>query len=245
MPRRAGGGLAFILSAIDRGAFDFSGMGSGIDLPAYVNPGPGMEASGMSRGGKVLTPLARFTRIPLVHAAWRQHTEAPENDFLRRSRIMEVRPPQPRLRQEGGRRTSALTNVEGVWRSGRVAFVQHSRVRIPMSVSTKHRLLPVILIANDLRSGDVVFYADEGWTRDLGNARVAPDQASADVLEAAGARSVGQQHVVDAYLIEVEPTRDGPRPRHFRERFRTTGPTIYPHLARRADAPAQAAAVSE
>ncbi|HRY02431.1 MAG TPA: hypothetical protein P5256_04845, partial [Beijerinckiaceae bacterium] len=55
MPRRAGGGLAFGLSAIDRGAFDFSGMWSGIDLSAYVNPGPVTEASGMSRAEIPLT----------------------------------------------------------------------------------------------------------------------------------------------------------------------------------------------
>lgn len=113
-----------------------------------------------------------------------------------------------------------------------------------MAVSTKRRLLPVILIANDLRSGDVVFYGDDGWTCDLGRARVAQDHGAADDLEATGARSMARQNVVDAYLIEIEPTSDGPRPRHFRERFKTTGPTIYPHLGRRFGA-AQAAAAGE
>ena len=43
---------------------------------------------------------------------------------------------------------------------------------------TRHPPLPVILLANDLLDGDVVFFHDGGWTRDPALADIASDEAT-------------------------------------------------------------------
>ena len=102
--------------------------------------------------------------------------------------------------------------------------------------------LPAILIANDLLSGDVVFYGDGGWTRHPAEALLAEDVAAAGRLTAAGAEAMRLNRVVDAYLVDVELSAGGiPVPRHFRERFRLLGPTIRPDLGKQAEFPGLAA----
>ncbi|MCZ8262034.1 MAG: DUF2849 domain-containing protein [Beijerinckiaceae bacterium] len=108
--------------------------------------------------------------------------------------------------------------------------------------SVKPPALPAILIANDLLSGDVVFLAESGWSRDPAAALVAEDEASARQLEAAGHDAMRRNAVVDAYLVDVDLSADGiPVPRHFRERFRLLGPTIRPDLGKQAEFPGLAA----
>jgi len=95
---------------------------------------------------------------------------------------------------------------------------------------------PCIVSANDLMAGDVVYLdAAHGWTRDLAAAAVARTEAEAGALLAAAAQP---GRVVDAYLAEVavEPGR-APRPLHFREVFRTRGPSNRPDLGRQAERP--------
>ncbi|HEY5793508.1 MAG TPA: DUF2849 domain-containing protein [Bosea sp. (in: a-proteobacteria)] len=108
-----------------------------------------------------------------------------------------------------------------------------------MAVLVKRPPLPAILLANDLLDGDVVFAvagADGrlGWTRDPGLALVAADEAAAERLEGFAAVELAAQHVVDAYLVDVELTAAGPVPRHFRERFKTLGPSNRPDLGKQA-----------
>jgi sulfite reductase (NADPH) hemoprotein beta-component len=108
-----------------------------------------------------------------------------------------------------------------------------------MAVVAKRPPLPAILLANDLLDGDVVFAIAEadgslGWTRDPSLALVAADDAAAERLEGFAVAELAAQHVVDAYLVDVELTAGGPVPRHFRERFKTLGPSNRPDLGKQA-----------
>jgi len=105
-----------------------------------------------------------------------------------------------------------------------------------MSV-TRRPPLPVILVANDLLDGNVVFAAAQGWSRDHRDALVAHSDAAADALEAAGRAAFLAQRVVDPYLVDVTEAPDGvPMPRHYRERLRTLGPSNRLDLGKQAEA---------
>ena len=87
---------------------------------------------------------------------------------------------------------------------------------------------PKVVTANDLLEGDVVWLtADDRWSRDMREAELIDDEAHADIrlLEAQSQRSV----VVGAYLADARPGATGPEPVHFREMFRTRGPSNYAH----------------
>lgn len=111
--------------------------------------------------------------------------------------------------------------------------------------ATKGQPLPTILIANDLREGHVVFRTAVGWTRDPARARVASDQDAADVLATEAVQAIARQEVIDAYLIDVDVKNGVPVPRHFRERFKTLGPSIHPELGKQAEFAAYATAAAE
>ncbi len=102
---------------------------------------------------------------------------------------------------------------------------------------------PKVVTANALLEGDVVYLDAQGhWTRDHAKAALIEDQATADIrlLEAAS-----QAHeIVGAYLADAVAGDGGPEPVHFREAFRTRGPSNYDHgkqAALRADHGKQAA----
>jgi hypothetical protein len=106
-----------------------------------------------------------------------------------------------------------------------------------MSIS-KRPPLPVILLANDLLDGDVVFFAGGGWTRDPALAKIAANDAAAVRLELAAASALAANTVVDAYLVDVTLDHAGyATPNHFRERFKTLGPSIRPDLGKQAEFP--------
>lgn len=91
------------------------------------------------------------------------------------------------------------------------------------------KFTPKVVTANDLLEGDVIYLTAQGsWSRQLEDAVVVtePDQAEA-LLEQAEAQ-VSEQ--VGAYLADVEIDESGtPQPAHFREAFRTRGPSNYFH----------------
>ena len=97
------------------------------------------------------------------------------------------------------------------------------------------RILPAILIANDILDGDVVFRTADGWTRDPHKAWVAEDNDTADRLEALGKADFLARKVVDAYLVDVTRIDGLPVPNHFRERYRILGPTNRPDLGKQAE----------
>ena len=107
-----------------------------------------------------------------------------------------------------------------------------------MAAPAKRVPLPAILLANDLLDGDVVFAAGDAdglhWTRDPGAALVGDDDATADRLDAFAAAELGNQQVVDAYLVDVETETGRPVPRHYRERMKTLGPSNRRDLGKQA-----------
>ena len=87
---------------------------------------------------------------------------------------------------------------------------------------------PKVVTANALLEGDAVWLTeDDRWTRDIAEAELLTDEAHADLrLLEASARS---SEVVGVYLADAVQTSAGPAPTHFREAFRTRGPSNYDH----------------
>ena len=90
------------------------------------------------------------------------------------------------------------------------------------------KFTPKVVTANALLEGDVVYLteADE-WSRRLSDAEVLTDEADAQVrMIDASART---SEVVGVYLADVDTASGEPAPTHFRETFRTRGPSNYAH----------------
>ena len=87
---------------------------------------------------------------------------------------------------------------------------------------------PKVLTANALLEGDVVWLDPNGqWTRRMEDAALIEDEATAELhLLDAHARA---HEVVGAYLTDAKRGPRGPEPTHFREAFRTRGPSNYAH----------------
>lgn len=85
-----------------------------------------------------------------------------------------------------------------------------------------------VVTANHLIEGDVIYLtADDQWSRHLTEAELIDDEAHAAIrlLDAQA-----QPHIaVGPYLAEAKAGPDGPEPVHFREAFRTRGPSNYNH----------------
>jgi len=105
--------------------------------------------------------------------------------------------------------------------------------------------LPVILVANDLVEGDVVFRSASGWSLDHREALIAGNAEAADALEAEGEAEMAGNKVVDAYLVDVALGENGPVPRHYRERLRVLGPSVRPDLGKQAEGLASEGLVAE
>jgi hypothetical protein len=104
-----------------------------------------------------------------------------------------------------------------------------------MTTPKQKLLLPAILLANDLLSGEVVFFGTSGWSLDPADAEIAQDREAAGRLQAEAARALAANRVVDAYLVDVTLSPAGlPVPNHFRERFKIKGPSIRPDLGKQA-----------
>ena len=92
----------------------------------------------------------------------------------------------------------------------------------------KGRFSPKVVTANDLRLGDVVYLTEaDTWSRLHSEAELIEDEAHAQMrlLHGASQRLI----VVGAYLADAKAGPDGPEPTHFREDFRTRGPSNYAH----------------
>lgn len=101
--------------------------------------------------------------------------------------------------------------------------------------AVKRPPLPVILLANDLLEGEVVFRSAAGWNRDPGEALVAFDDEAASALEQIGQQAYARNEVVEVALVDVSLSADGkPVPNHFRERFKVNGPTVRLDLGKQA-----------
>lgn len=90
------------------------------------------------------------------------------------------------------------------------------------------RYTPQVVTANRLREGDVVYQTfDNRWSPLHHEAELIEDEANAQLrlLHAAGQKLL----IVSAYLADAKLGPNGPEPTHFREAFRTRGPSNYNH----------------
>ena len=87
---------------------------------------------------------------------------------------------------------------------------------------------PKVVTANALLEGDAVWLTKENtWTRDILKAELITDEAHGDLrLLEAQARAA---EIAGAYLADAKAGDNGPEPTHFREAFRTRGPSNYGH----------------
>ncbi|RVV98865.1 DUF2849 domain-containing protein [Mesobaculum littorinae] len=89
------------------------------------------------------------------------------------------------------------------------------------------RFTPKVVTANALLEGDAVWLAaDDSWVRDMTRAELLEDEEHAKARLALATGQPGR--VVGAYLADAKAGPDGPEPTHFREDFRTRGPSNYP-----------------
>ena len=101
--------------------------------------------------------------------------------------------------------------------------------------ATKRPPLPLILLANDLLDGDIIFWTGNAWSRGLNDAATARDEQEAAQLEAAMTSELAANRVVDASLVDVMLCDKGhATPRHMREQIKTLGPTIRLDLGKQA-----------
>ena len=90
------------------------------------------------------------------------------------------------------------------------------------------RPIAKIVTANRLIEGDVVYLtADDSWTPHHHEAELITDEAHAQLRLLYGAAQ--RLYVVGPYLADARMGPKGPEPTHFREAFRTRGPSNYNH----------------
>ncbi|MBE0413028.1 DUF2849 domain-containing protein [Yoonia sp.] len=87
---------------------------------------------------------------------------------------------------------------------------------------------PKVVTANALLEGDAVWLTDDDrWTRDISQAELITDEAHATLRLLEAQSRVAE--IAGAYLADAKPGDNGPEPTHFREAFRTRGPSNYAH----------------
>ncbi len=95
--------------------------------------------------------------------------------------------------------------------------------------------IPKVVTANDLLEGDVIYLTATGdWSRLHSEALLLEDEAEARAaLETASQQT---SRLVGPYLADAKRGADGkPVPVHFREAFRTRGPSNYPNHGKQAE----------
>ncbi|MEO0327255.1 MAG: DUF2849 domain-containing protein [Pseudomonadota bacterium] len=94
---------------------------------------------------------------------------------------------------------------------------------------------PKIVTANDLLAGDVIYQTDtDNWTRWHHEAHLYEDAVSAEEGLARAHRQTDR--LVGAYLADARIGANGkPEPVHFREAFRTRGPSNYTDHGKQSD----------
>jgi hypothetical protein len=85
-----------------------------------------------------------------------------------------------------------------------------------------------ILTANQLRSGEVLYWKVGGWVESLAEAQIFTDEATAEAALAQARISVTGNRVVTPYLFEVRRDKGGVHPVKEREVIRSLGPSIRP-----------------
>jgi len=85
-----------------------------------------------------------------------------------------------------------------------------------------------VLTANDVRSGDIVFWsADGSWTTDINDALISQGTETAETLLSKGQAEEAANRVVGTYLVALRPEDSaGPVPLKLREIRRLAGPSV-------------------
>ena len=78
-----------------------------------------------------------------------------------------------------------------------------------------------ILTGNDLKTGDVIWWAGGEWSRHVEDAVDVAENGEALAATEEAARRVNAPYVIDAVA-----TDSGPRPAHIKDRVRALGPTV-------------------
>ena len=87
---------------------------------------------------------------------------------------------------------------------------------------------PKIITSNHLLEGDVIYFTSPaGWSRHITDAVVAQTQEEADRLLAEA--KTFPHETVGVEFSDVDLSTGRPQPSHFREMFRTKGPSNYFH----------------
>jgi hypothetical protein len=91
----------------------------------------------------------------------------------------------------------------------------------------------VVITANALCDGEVVFWAKGQWVKSFAEAELfdARDRADAALPVAKTQTNI----VVEPYMIDIVLDGDLPVPTSYRERVRALGPTIHPDLGKQAE----------
>ncbi len=80
-----------------------------------------------------------------------------------------------------------------------------------------------LLTGNDLPTGDVIWWAGQGWSRHIGDAIDAGDDGDAILATEEAARRVNASYVVEA--------DESGMPLHIKDRVRAAGPSVRHDLA--------------
>ena len=93
----------------------------------------------------------------------------------------------------------------------------------------------MVMTANRLREGDVVYLTAEGaWSQWLDEAEIAGDKDGEARLEAAAQAAVAGRLVIGPYLMKVAEEGGRPQPLGTREKIRAKGPTTHPKFGKQA-----------
>lgn len=84
---------------------------------------------------------------------------------------------------------------------------------------------PVVITANRLADGRVLWLGADGWVEQLGQAHPVVGEEVASAL-AVGKAGEAARQVVGVYAAEVRLTAAGPAPVSEKERIRAAGPSI-------------------
>ena len=93
--------------------------------------------------------------------------------------------------------------------------------------------MPQVLTANELVSGDVVYWDGDRWVPRVADAVLIDDTATAERL---GQVEIAARRIVDPYLIDVTLDGGSPWPTRYREVVRASGPSVRTDLGKQAEA---------
>lgn len=105
----------------------------------------------------------------------------------------------------------------------------HLKLSIILGNQLARAFTPKVVTANHLLLGDVIYFsADNTWVRELSEAAILTQLEDANALLAIAEKDIDS--IVGAYLADVTIDNAGKTvPAHFREEFRTKGPSNYFH----------------